>query len=263
MDESHQYLAAAADAARTGAAALEDWRPRFRIREKGPCDLVTDADLAAQHAIRDHLLTRFPDHRFFAEEGSAASQPLTDPAPTWIVDPLDGTTNYVHDVPAYCVSVAIQVAGDILAGAIYDPRHDEMFTATCGGGAHLNGKPIAVSKTATLAESLLSCGFPANMNGQEAQLTWWAHFAFRAQALRRTGSTALNLAYVAAGRFEGFWAFDTKPWDVAAGVLLVREAGGEVSQVRASGYQITVPDILATNGQVHSAMCQQFAASAS
>src|SRR5262245_46176450 len=226
------WRAAAAEAARLGAGELEKWRARFSVREKAHADLVTDADHASQKAIRDFLQNRFPDHDFLGEEDPAAvrGREVAPDVPTWIVDPLDGTANYVHDVPAYCVSVGLLLGGRAVAGAIYDPRQGEMFSAAAGLGATLNDTPISVSAVTEMRSALLSTGFPPDPECQERNLHWWRAFAYQAQALRRTGSTALNLAYVAAGRFDGYWAFNNYAWDVVAGIALVQEAGGVVTR---------------------------------
>lgn len=245
-------LEAATEAARRAAAALEHWRSRFTVREKGPADLVTEADLAAQLAARTFLLDQFPGHRFLGEEdGPNPQRPPPGSPPTWVVDPLDGTTNYVHNVPNYCVSIGLYVEGDVPVGVVLDPRQDELFAAAAGQGATLNGRPIRTSTTATLETALLATGFPPDLKGQERQLDWWRYFALRSQSLRRTGSTAINLAYVAAGRFDGYWGFDNKPWDVAGSVPLIREAGGVISQIDGGPYDCFTRPLIATNGPLH------------
>jgi len=256
------WRAAAEEAARLGAVRLEDWRARFSVREKAHADLVTDADHASQQAIRTFLAARFPDHDFLGEEDpNAKTGAIRTDVPTWIVDPLDGTANYVHDVPAYCVSVGLAAGGDLVAGVIYDPRQDEMFSAATGLGATLNGRPIRVSAVDELRAALLATGFPPDPQCQERNFHYWRVFAYRAQALRRTGSTALNLAYVAAGRFDGYWAYDSWPWDVAAGAVLVREAGGVVTRADGSPLDPFRPDIVAANPAIHAAMLESLAAS--
>jgi myo-inositol-1(or 4)-monophosphatase len=249
------WRTAAEEAARIGAAVLEDWRTRFSVREKAHADLVTEADHASQQAIRDYIGARFPDHAFLGEEDpEAKAGRVSADTPTWIVDPLDGTANYVHDVPAYCVSVGLLVAGTPAVGAVYDPRQAEMFSAASGQGATLNGKPLRVSAIDELRRALLATGFPPDPECQERNLKWWRVFTGKAQALRRTGSTALNLAYVAAGRFDGYWAFDNYAWDVAAGIVVVREAGGIVTCADGSAADTFRPDIVAANPHIHPAM---------
>ena len=255
-DQFSEYLDAATEAARRGAAELERWRKRFVVRDKARADLVTDADHASQEAIKDYLLGRFPDHLFVGEEDCfgkpiEATRPPADAPPTWVVDPLDGTVNYVHDVPAYCVSVGLMVEGKPAVGAIYDPRVGELFTAATGLGAKLNGEPIRVSATETLRDSLISTGFPANWEAQLRNLEAWKRVAYHAQALRRGGSTALNLAYVAAGRFDAYWGYDNWAWDVLAGVVLIAEAGGALTTVGGDAFDPFRADVCASNGRVH------------
>jgi myo-inositol-1(or 4)-monophosphatase len=252
-----EWLAAGEEAARRAAAKLEEWRTKFSVREKKPADLVTDADYAAQNAVRSYLESVLPAHGVLGEEdtpGTVKGRPADDAPPTWIVDPLDGTCNYVHDVPAYCVSLGLMVAKELVVGVIYDPRQNEMFSAARGQGATLNGKRMSVSQVVELRQGLISTGFPPDPEAQERNLAMWRAYSYKAQALRRTGSTALNLAYVAAGRFDGYWAFDNHVWDVAGGVVLVREAGGIVTQTDGSALDPFLPDLLATNGHLHSEM---------
>jgi myo-inositol-1(or 4)-monophosphatase len=255
-DPLFDYLDAARVAAEKGAAVLEQWRPRFSVREKARCDLVTEADLASQQAVRTYLLDRFPEHGFLGEEeGADAGRPGPDAPPTWIVDPLDGTTNYVHDFPLYCVSVGLQVAGELVVGAIYEPSRGEMYHAARGRGAWRTrggrNERLQTSRAGRLDEALVTTGFPASVAAQERPLKWWEHFSRYCQSLRRTGSTALNLAYLAAGRCDAFYAFDNHVWDVAAGTVLVREAGGTVTNVDGTPYDPYTSDALATNGPLH------------
>jgi myo-inositol-1(or 4)-monophosphatase len=253
--ERNHWLDTAVAAAQAGAAELESWRTRFRVREKARADLVTDADHASQAAVKAILLGKFPTHFFLGEEESVGKaphevRPAAGAPPTWVVDPLDGTANYVHDVPAYCVSIGLVVKGTIEVGVILDPHQNELFAAVRGRGAFLNGRAIKVSATPTLRDSLLSTGFPAGWAQQQRNLAAWYKVSEHSQALRRTGSTALNLAYVAAGRFDGYWAFDNYPWDLAAGALLVTEAGGTLAAADASPFDCFRPDSVATNGKI-------------
>lgn len=246
------YLDAAREAARRGAAVLEEWRLKFAVREKGRFDLVTDADLGSQKAIREYVQQRFPDHGFLGEEDPASqARPGPGAPPTWIVDPLDGTTNYVHDCPLYCVSIGLQVAGELVVGVVLEPSRQELFSAAQGQGAWLNDRRLQTSRASRLEEALLATGFPPDIRGQERTLDWWRYFSLRTRSLRRTGSTALNMAYVAAGRFDGYWAFDNHVWDVAGATVLVREAGGIVTDVDGSPYDPYTPDALASNGPLH------------
>jgi myo-inositol-1(or 4)-monophosphatase len=253
------YLDAAKEAARRAAVVLEEWRQKFVVREKGRADLVTDADLASQIAIQQYLAERYPAHGFLGEEADASRhRPTPDAPPTWIVDPIDGTTNYVHDCPLYCISIGLQVAGELVVGAVYDPSRQEMFAAAKGHGAWLNQRRLQTSRAARLEEALLATGFPPDMRGHEETLEWWRYFSFRARSLRRTGSTALNMAYVAAGRFDGYFAFDNHVWDVAGATVLVREAGGTVTNIDGTPYDAYTPDALATNGPLHPVLVQVF-----
>lgn len=256
------YLHAAREAARRGAAKLEEWRQAaggFRVREKGRCDLVTDADEASQQAVRSYLAQRFPDHGFLGEEDLASqTRPAADAPPTWIVDPLDGTTNYVHDFPFYCVSIGLMIAGELVVGVVLDPCRNELFSAAKGQGATLNDRRLQTSQAPRLDEALLATGFPPDMRGQEKTLDWWRFFSLKARSLRRTGSTALNLAYIAAGRVDGYWAFDNKVWDVAGGVVLIEEAGGKVTNLQGGPNDPFSPFTLASNGPLHPVLVECF-----
>jgi myo-inositol-1(or 4)-monophosphatase len=250
------FLTVAVEAARRGAAELERWRAKFSVKEKSRADLVTDADHASQKVVMDTLLAAFPDHHFLGEEDSVGksleeTRPPADAPPVWVVDPLDGTANYVHDVPAYCVSIGLWAAGKPVVGVIHDPRLNEVFTAALGLGAFLNGKPIRVSPVASLRDGMISTGFPADHGKALRNYESWGKVMAHAQALRRTGSTALNLAYVAAGRFDGYWAHDNYAWDVLAGAVLVTEAGGAITTADGKPFDPFRPDLLATNGRFH------------
>lgn len=249
------FAEAAREAARRGAAVLEEWRNRFQVREKGRADLVTEADLGSQKAIFSYLATRFADHAFLGEEeGGPKGRPGPGAPPTWIVDPLDGTTNYVHDCPLYCVSIGLEVGGELVVGVVLDPSRHEMFWAAQGMGAWVNERRLQVSQTSSLDEALLSTGFPPDVTGQERTLDWWRYFSLRTRSLRRTGSTALNLAWLAAGRFDGYWAFDNHVWDVAGGTVLVREAGGILTNTDGSPFDPYTPDAIGSNRALHPAL---------
>ena len=259
--ELKEYLEAASEAARRAAVVLGQWRKRFSVREKGRFDLVTEADVASQQVVYDYLHGRFPGHGFLGEEDKAGhNRPAKDAPPTWIVDPIDGTTNYVHDFPFYCVSIGLQVAGELVAGVIYEPTRNELFQAALGQGAWLNSERLKVSNIDRLEDALVSTGFPPNTHEQERLFTTWRHLSMKTQSLRRTGSTALNLAYIAAGRFDGYWAFDNKVWDIAAGVVLVREAGGIVTDADGSDYDPYTPDCIATNGGIQNLVVEELKA---
>jgi len=251
-----KFLSVAVEAAKRGAAELESWRSRFSVTEKFRADLVTDADHASQKIVKETLLAAFPDHLFLGEEECVGKSPEETRPPAdapfvWVVDPLDGTANYVHDVPAYCVSIGLWAAGKPAVGVIHDPRMNEVFTAATGLGAFLNGQPMRVSTVSQLADAMLSTGFPANFSKAARNLETWGKLLEHAQSLRRTGSTALNLAYVAAGRFDGYWAHDNYAWDVLAGAVLVAEAGGSLTTIDGLTFDPFRPDIIATNGRFH------------
>jgi myo-inositol-1(or 4)-monophosphatase len=247
------WLQAAEEAARLGGQVLLDWQPRFTVRSKGRNDLVTEADVAAQEVIHSYFARRYPDHGFLGEENRDGATLRCDPSgrPTWIVDPLDGTTNYAHGIPVFAVSIGLEVEGQLVVGVIYDPSHAELFRAAQGHGAWLGERRLQVTDTARLADAVLSTGFPPDLSGQEHTLETWRHFSLKAQSLRRTGCTSLNLAYVAAGRHDGFWTHQAWPWDAAAGVVIIQEAGGMVSNLDGTPYNLYTLDILASNGRLH------------
>lgn len=223
------YKAVCEQAARAGGAVVQQWINRFVTREKAPADLVTDADLASQDTIRKTILDHFPDHSFLGEEEHGTRDISRAADFRWIADPLDGTTNYVHRVPHYSVSLALERRGQLLAGTVFDPTRDECFTAAAGEGAYLDGRPIRTSDVSELSGSLAVVGFPADANRNSPDVEVFLGALDKCQAIRRTGSSALNLCYLAAGRFDLYWSFSTKIWDVAAGVLIIREAGGTVT----------------------------------
>ncbi|HEY1429215.1 MAG TPA: inositol monophosphatase family protein [Candidatus Tumulicola sp.] len=241
-------------AARAAGALLLQCHDPGRISEKGRRgDLVTDADRAAESLILDALLTDFPNAAVLAEEGGARAGTSGE---RWIVDPLDGTTNFAHGYPLYCVSIAYERDGELAAGAIYAPALDECFTARRGAGAQLNGAPIRVSGIERLRDAMVCTGFQPSDYQRNGK--WFAAMSDVAQAVRRDGSAALDLAFVACGRFDAFWEFDLKPWDVAAGTLIVREAGGSVSQVTSQPSNLNASSILATNRLVHDEIASVF-----
>lgn len=227
------------EAARAGGAVLLRWIGQFTVREKGPSDLVTQADLESQEAIRAVIHRHFPSHAFVGEEGPG-NEPMTADY-CWIVDPLDGTTNYVHQVPHYASSVALAYRGEAIAGCIFDPVNNECFTAVKGHGAFLNGRPIQVSRTTELAQALVAASFSARIRANSPEIGQFVNCLLTAQGVRRTGSAALNLCYLASGRFDAFWALSTKAWDVAAGVLIVQEAGGVVTDIQGQPFWLETP----------------------
>jgi len=215
------------EAARAGGEILLSWQGRFKVREKGPADLVTEADLASQKAIAEVVLGHFPAHEFLGEE-EEGDKTLGDDY-CWIVDPLDGTTNYVHGAPQFCVSVALAHERRVISGAVWDPIAKDCYAATEGQGVTLNGEPIRVSSVEQLSQGLVAASFPTQIDRQSEEIGRFLDVLTSCQALRRMGSAALNLCWLASGRFDGYWATNTKVWDIAAGTLIVQEAGGVVT----------------------------------
>ncbi|MSR58874.1 MAG: inositol monophosphatase [Planctomycetaceae bacterium] len=240
------FLAAGERAARAGGQILRDWAEKFTVSEKGPADLVTEADVASQTVIYDLLHGRFPEHGFLGEEGlfqhSGAS------GFRWIIDPLDGTSNYVHRFPYYAVSIGLEHRGKLLAGVIYDPTRDELFAAGLGCGATLNGRPLRTSRFDRLDQAMVIASFPPGVTADSLPIRRFLNVLPHAQTIHRSGSSALNLAYIAAGRLDGYWSTSLKAWDMAAGVLIVTEAGGRASRMNGTPLDIEVPDLLCTNG---------------
>ena len=224
---------------------------------KGDVDLVTVADRTSEALIRNRLSEAFPEHGIYGEEGT---RERLQSEFRWYVDPLDGTTNFAHGFPQFCVSLGLEQRpaslkpgedGTLVAAVIYDPLRDEMFTAERGRGARRNGKPMQVSRTPELAESLVSTGFPSRKRHDSPNVHFYQEFTLRSHGVRRAGSAALDLAYVAAGRTEAFWEFNLNPWDTAAGILLVEEAGGRVTDFSGNHYRLDSREILASNGLIH------------
>jgi myo-inositol-1(or 4)-monophosphatase len=248
-----EYLNTAIKAAREAGSLLTEMQAApFTIEKKGEVNLVTDADRGAEALIRRIILEKFPGHDFMGEEGTASNQKSRY---LWVVDPLDGTTNYAHHFPVWCVSICLLENRNPIAGCVYNPNLNECFTAERGNGAYLNDKRIEVSKTATLLESLLTTGFPYDIReSPNNNLNEFSFFTVHAQAIRRAGSAALDLAYVASGRFDGYWEFKLSPWDIAAGSLLVEEAGGMLTNWRGAQFDIFKGEVVASNGLIHDEM---------
>ena len=227
---------------------------RIDVDHKGSINLVTDVDLASERLIREAIATYYPRHEILGEEGGLSE---SGSEYRWVVDPLDGTTNYAHGYPIFCVSIALECKGEIVLGVVYDPMRDELFAAERGAGATLNSRPIHVSKTAELMQGLLSTGFPYDIKTSKlTNLDHWANFAMNAQALRRDGAAALDLCYVACGRFDGFWELNLSPWDTAAGALIVTEAGGRVTNFSGGPFSNYKPEVVASNGLIHDRMLE-------
>jgi myo-inositol-1(or 4)-monophosphatase len=247
-----EWVEAAAEAAGVGARILLASRGKIRAREKNRFDLVTDADLACQHAIQQSLHGRFPDHQFIMEEAEERQSRGQTGRPTWIVDPIDGTTNYVHDLPGYCISIGLLVDDQLSVGVVYDPWRGEMFQAALGRGAWLGGQKLSVSSTDRLEHALLASEAPYSTEDRGQTFRSWQRLSLKSQGVRQLGATALDLAYVAAGRLDGFWGtHDNHAWDLAAGAVLIREAGGRVSNLDGNELDIFIPDMLASNGRIH------------
>lgn len=221
-------------------------------------NLVTEADRAAEAVIVRTIRKRFPDHRFLAEEGGEHATPQSVGSDfKWIVDPLDGTTNFAHSFPMFCISIGLEFRGEVVLGLVFDPLRGEIFMAEKGKGATLNGRRIHVSKTEKLNAGLLVTGFAYDVRGDLMNnLDHFSNFCLRAQGVRRTGSAALDLCYVACGRFDGFWEMKLSPWDTAAGFLIATEAGATVTDFANRPYRIYLKEILATNGRIHREMIE-------
>jgi myo-inositol-1(or 4)-monophosphatase len=247
-------MSVAVEAARAAGTLLLDYaKSGFHVVHKNPINLVTDADHAAEECIIECIRRAFPAHQFLAEErgrGDVTASPYL-----WIIDPLDGTTNFAHGYPAYCVSIGLEFEGRCVLGVVFDPTRDELFAARIGGGASANGHRISVSATAVLDQALLVTGFAYDIRETERNnLDHFARFALQAQGLRRTGSAALDLCYVASGRFDGFWEVKLNPWDMAGGSVILREAGGRITDFRGAEHSIYGQELVASNGHIHQAM---------
>ncbi len=240
----------ARDTALKAGKKLQRWnKRRNRISFKGRVNLVTDADVASEKYITRTIVKQYPDHSILAEEEIPQERKSNF---RWIIDPLDGTTNFAHNFPFYCVSIALEYEDEIVSGVVYDPVRDEIFYAYLGGASYLNGKKISVSKQSKLEKSLLATGFPYDIgSSQENNLKQFGKFARAAQAVRRAGSAALDLCYLACGRFDGFWELKLHPWDTAAGKIIIEEAGGRVTDFSGQKYSIYDKYILATNSKIH------------
>ena len=245
----------AIDVARDAGGLLMQRLGVAKVTNKGDIDLVTEADLASENLIIERIRSYYPQHGILAEEsGDAALVDGKRGEWKWIIDPLDGTTNYAHSYPCFCVSIALEHAGVLEVGVVYDPVRDEMFAAERGNGATLNDRKIMVSSVEELKDAMVCTGFPYNVRERPDFTRDFANFTMAAQAVRRDGSAALDLAYVACGRFDGFWEDGLSPWDIAAGKILIEEARGKVSNFENQPLSIYTKKVLASNGLVHDAM---------
>jgi len=247
------FLKVAKDAAlKAGKMLRENFDEAREVSFKGEINLVTHFDSLSQNLIHKHISSRFPEHDFLAEEGLSREKGAEY---HWLIDPLDGTTNFAHKFPVFCISIGLERNGEINLGVVYDPLRNEMFWAESGQGSFLNGKKIRVSSVDDLDKSLIATGFPYDIRESEVNnIDHFNNFAIRVQAIRRCGSAAMDLCYVACGRFDGFWELKLNPWDVAAGGLIVKEAGGRISDFQDEEYSIYGSETLATNVLIHQQM---------
>jgi myo-inositol-1(or 4)-monophosphatase len=266
LEKNNSFLPAMSAIAReAGALLMHHFHQHLKIEYKGDADLVTAADRASEVLIRERIRQQWPAHDVLGEE-----QGLSDQGSDyrWYIDPLDGTTNFAHGFPVFCVSMGLErrglerrssgQQGERIAAVIYDPTRDELFSAAQGSGAYLNGEPLHISKTATLKESLLATGFPSQKRHKNPNIYFYHQITLHSHGVRRAGSAALDLCNVAAGRFDGFWEFNLNPWDTAAGVLIVQEAGGRVTRFDGSPFELNSHETVASNGLIHDALLQEF-----
>jgi len=261
--ELDNFLNTAIEAAReAGRIQRERFGEDFKIEHKGEINLVTEVDYQCEKAIIDIIKRDYPEHEILTEEAGSIQKPSPlvgegqgEGKYKWIIDPLDGTTNYAHSYPCFCASVGLEMDGEVVTGAVCNPMLDELFTSVKGEGAYLNGNRIRVSKTADINKSLLATGFPYDIrHSKENNLNHFCNFAVRTQAIRRPGSAVLDLCYLAAGRFDGFWELKLYPWDMAASSLIVKEAGGMITDFRGGEFSIYKREMLASNGLIHQDM---------
>lgn len=262
---NQSYLRVCEQAARAAGKELLQRRGQFTIREKGPRDIVTDVDEAAQDVVRRIVLDAYPGHLFLGEEGhqdggfgqGGESGRVGEGQFRWIVDPLDGTINYVHNLPSYSVSVALEADGDILAGVVFDPLLDECFSAAAGCGAYLNGQEIRASGCTAIRNALVAVSLPTNVGRESVEIRRFVEVVLAVQSVRRLGAASLNLCYVASGRLDGYFASSVQPWDVAAGVLIVREAGALVSSLDGGRFCLERPALAcAATGALHASLVE-------
>jgi myo-inositol-1(or 4)-monophosphatase len=251
-----RYLATAIEiVTRAGAIQRARFGTGVRVDKKGTIDLVTEVDVEVEHMCRALLAQRFPDHDILAEELGASG--AGGHSHRWVFDPLDGTTNFAHGVPIFCSALALEIEGEAVVGAVFDPNRQELFTAERGVGAWLNGAPLQVSSTAEVIDAILVTGFPYDVHETlDDVMGLFSAFVAKAQAIRRLGSAAIDLCWVAAGRLDAFWEERLQPWDTRAGALLVQEAGGRVSGLDGRPWNSGGGHLLASNGHLHDSLCQ-------
>src|SRR4030088_1989456 len=239
-----------------GALLMHHFKQYLKIEYKGDADLVTAADRASEVLIRDRIRQQWPDHDVLGEE-----QGLNDQGSEyrWYVDPLDGTTNFAHTFPVFNTTLALERAGEMIAGVVFDPTRQEMFSAERGGGAYLNNRRIRVSKASRIEDALVATGFPSRKRHENVNVHFYYQLAMVTHGVRRAGAAALDLAYVASGRLDAFWEFGLNPWDMAAGVLLVREAGGTVSDMHGGPFSVSGRHVLVDNTILHQPLLSMFA----
>ena len=250
------YLATAIEAViRAGEVQMQHFGHEMRIDKKGAIDLVTEIDLQIEREFRAMVAARFPDHVVLGEEFSDAAERHHIAELSWVFDPVDGTTNFAHGLPIFCSSLSLEIAGQPVVAAVYDPTRRELFTAQRGLGAWLNGAPLRVSSADTLMDALLCTGFPYTVQEKPEELIGlFGHFLAISRAVRRLGSAAIDLCYVAAGRLDGFWEQRLNPWDISAGALIVEEAGGVSTTVTGDAFNSRLGNIIASNGRIHDQM---------
>ena len=249
-------LSFAIETARAAGHVLLEKLGKITVSKKGDINLVTEADLASEALIVERISSHFPKHSILAEEGGDVITVEGSDSFKWIIDPLDGTTNYAHGYPCFCVTLALEHDGEIVLGVTFDPTRDELFAAEKGQGASLNGRRITVSETEKLSESLIVTGFPYDFKSRPDFARHLNEFLYHSRGVRRDGSAAIDMAYVACGRYDGFWEEGLNPWDMAAGVLLINESGGQVTNYDGTPFSIYRPPLCASNGRIHGEMLQ-------
>lgn len=249
------FLQPMQELAREAGGLLISFFGKVAIEYKGDADLVTQADRSSEKMIVERIRKQWPDHDLLGEEGSRTE---TGSDYRWYIDPLDGTTNFAHGYPVFCVSLGLDYKGKRIAGVIYDPTRDEMFSAAQDSGSQLNGRALRVSKTARLAEALVATGFPSHKRHKNPNIHFYHQITLRSHGVRRAGSAALDLCYVACGRYDAFWEFNLNPWDTAAGVLIVEEAGGKVTNFSEGPFTIDSRQVVASNGLLHGELLREF-----